>query len=139
MPYLKYYQIEHETYPIEHEFGLSHGSAYLLTKTLLYNYGVGGIKVKFILHGNLGTANWTKKIIKYHKYKPPSMLLVIHEVSHLVDRKRNGTFRGRRAHSKKHARIVKELIKFCRGNKYFHLEKFDSGETWNPEINIINT
>lgn len=117
---LKYYEVEDRTYPYEYGYALDRNSTLLLSRSLLYTEDIPNIKISFSLNARVGRANYSKKTLKYSKAQLTTVLIVIHEVGHLIDRKENG-YGGKRPHTKRHKKIVKRLIKLCRKNNYFGL------------------
>ena len=116
---LKYFAKERKRHPEENEHILSKEDTILLTTNLLYKENIPNIKISFSLNANLGNANPWKYKIKYHKSLKASILLVCHEVAHLID------YRNRpnlvKWHTKNHEKIVNNLIKYCIKNNYFGL------------------
>lgn len=117
---LKYYEVEDKTYPYEYLYVLDRNSTLLLSRSILYTEDIPNIKISFSLRSRVGRANYSKSTLKYHKYDSTTVLIVCHEVGHLIDRKENG-YGGKRPHTKRHKKIVKRLIKLCRKNNYFGL------------------
>lgn len=117
---LQYYDVENETYPHECEYELCRNSTLLLSRSILYTEDIPNIKISFSLNAKVGNANYSKRTLKYNKHIKTSVLTVCHETGHLIDRKENG-YEGKRAHTKRHKKIVKRLIKLCRKNNYFGL------------------
>ena len=114
MVYLKYYENENKKYPYERNHTFSNFQTKAITLSILYQEEIYGVKVMFSLPRGLGNAHYGKRIIKYNKYNPTSLLTIVHEVAHIIDEHNNGRFKGRKAHSSIHVRIVKKWINICR-------------------------
>lgn len=112
--------VEDKTYPYECTYALTHNSARLLSTHLLYIENIPNMKISFVLNAIVGRANYSKKTLKYHKSLFATVLIVCHEVGHLIDRRDNG-YGGKRPHTKRHKKIVKRLIMYCRKNDYLDL------------------
>jgi len=115
-----YYQSEREEFLEEFYLKLPSSKATeSVIKKLLRHFKVGdGVKIEFTSGRNHSHAGkWVVRI----NVEQNNFAVICHEVAHTYQARREGFERGDHWHTKKHRRIMKRMLNYCKKKDYWGL------------------
>jgi len=112
MTYLKYYKKENQDFPDYTTTYLNQLETRGLCQLVTQELKLKPLTIKF-RNGlkTIGIYHENKNQITYPNQEKHKVLSIAHELAHHLDVHRNGTYKGRKAHTKKHRTCLKMILK----------------------------
>jgi hypothetical protein len=121
MPYLKYYQDERSEFKEEYEKKLPNEDATIIViKKLLKHYKLGNLNISFTSGRNYSHAGRYNICINTESMN--NFAVVCHELAHTYQARKEGFERGDKWHTKKHKKIMKRMLNYCKKKNWFEEE-----------------
>lgn len=116
MAYLVYYQKERKEFKDAQEKKLSVQTVEMVYKKLCKHYKIPPTRIKWTSGRNHPNAGWSITLNRDERWN--NFLVLCHEFAHHLGQRRYG-FNG---HNKKHWRLMKKIINYCRRKNWWENE-----------------